>query len=88
MKNYRGYIISYWAKPVPYRGWDWDFAHKDYDGAPDGHDTRCGNAASLQDAKDAIDELIEDEECGDLPCGNLCPYQITCGDHGCQANPK
>ena len=62
VEKYRGYTISYWAKPVPTRAWDYDFSHEDYDGAPDSGDNRCGNARSLEQAKEFIDELIEEEE--------------------------
>lgn len=58
--NYRGYVISYWAKPVPDRRYDWDFHHTDFDGAPDGGDHRYGSAASLGAAMAEIDEQIED----------------------------
>lgn len=62
VEQYRGYNITYWAKPVPTRAWDYDFAHEDYDGAPDSGDHRCGNGASVEDCKEQIDEIIEDEE--------------------------
>lgn len=48
-----------------YHGWrlvpghDWQFSHKDYDGPPD---TRCGTAATLEDARRAVDEMIEEQE--------------------------
>jgi hypothetical protein len=60
--EYRGYIIKYDPKPIPDRGFDWDYYHEDYDGAPDSGDRRCGAVATMADAKDMIDELIEDEE--------------------------
>ena len=56
VEQYRGYNITYWAKPVPTRAWDYDFAHEDYDGAPDSGDHRCGNGASVEDCKEQIDE--------------------------------
>ena len=62
VEEYRGYTITYWAKPVPTRAWDYDFSHEDYDGAPDSGDHRCGNGASVEDCKEQIDDLIEDEE--------------------------
>lgn len=55
--SYRGYSISYWAKPIPDRRWDWDFVHDQYDG--DG-DPRHGAAASLGQAMAEIDEQIEE----------------------------
>ena len=62
VEKYRGYHISHWAKPVPTRAWDYDFSHEDYDGAPDSGDHRCGAARSLAEAKEQIDEQIEEEE--------------------------
>lgn len=57
--KYRGYTISYWAKPIPIRNFDWDFVHDDYDGPGD---LRCGSAPSVEAAKAEIDEKIADEE--------------------------
>lgn len=62
VEKYRRYEISYWAKPVPTRVWDWDFSHEDYDGAPDSGDHRVGAARSLAEAKEQIDAQIEEEE--------------------------
>ena len=62
MVEYRGYQITYWAKPVPTRAWDYDFSHEDYDGAPDSGDARCGAARTMEEAKELIDEQIEEEE--------------------------
>lgn len=60
MRTYRNYSISFDAKPIPLRDFDFDFAHKDYDGPGD---KRCGNGASVSDCQDQIDEIIyEDEE--------------------------
>jgi hypothetical protein len=65
LDHYRGYHISYWAKPIPIRTCDYDFVHDDYDPTPEDSygpmsDHRCGSAASIEAAKAAIDEL-EDE---------------------------
>ena len=57
---YRGFEISYSIKPIPSRGFDYDFVHEDYDGAPDSGDRRCGNGSSLEDAMDQIDEILDD----------------------------
>jgi hypothetical protein len=57
IESYRGYRITYWMKPIPFRGCDFDFAHVDYDGP---EDNRCGNAASITEAREAIDELIDE----------------------------
>lgn len=44
------YTIFYDPKPIPLRSCDWDWAHTDYDGAPDSNDKRCGNESSLEAA--------------------------------------
>lgn len=60
---YRGYKIYRDPKPVPpHIAGDWSFVHEDYDGSPDGNDTRCGTAHSIADAKMQIDEQIADRE--------------------------
>ena len=56
---YKNYRIDYWAKPGPCREMDWGFSHKDFDGAPDSGDNRFGNARTLEEAKAAIDDMIE-----------------------------
>ena len=61
-KEYRGYLIDYDPPPIPVRDCDWQYAHKDFDGAPDGCDHRCGFAPTYQACVEAIDDLIEDEE--------------------------
>lgn len=53
--HYRGYSITYWAKPIPDRRWDWDWVHDQYDGEGD---PRCGQAASLGQAMADVDEQI------------------------------
>ncbi len=55
-ENYRGYEI--------YKGdlyVNFEFAHKDYDGAPDGNDNRCGHGDTIEECRELIDELIEEE---------------------------
>lgn len=43
-----GWTIQRINPPIPARcGMDWQYVHRDYDGAPDSNDNRCGNAASL-----------------------------------------
>ncbi len=66
LKEYRGYLITFSRKPIPVRFFDFDYAHEDYDGAPDSGDRRSGNAASICEAKNAIDELIDEERDGNL----------------------
>lgn len=60
--KYRGYIIWYWAPPIPVRDCDWHFQHEDFDGAPDGNDIRHGDCASPEECKQEIDRLIEGED--------------------------
>jgi hypothetical protein len=55
---YRNYRIYYDPPPIPYRGADWHFYHKDFDGPGD---KRHGDCASEQACKDEIDYLIDDE---------------------------
>jgi hypothetical protein len=63
------------SNPIKYRGWNinlgvldlghqfaFEYAHDDYDGAEDAFDSRCGYAASVEDAKRAIDAYENDEE--------------------------
>lgn len=37
----------------------YEYAHEDFDGAPDAEDIRCGWAYSVEEAKEAIDEIEE-----------------------------
>lgn len=61
--THRGFRIEYNPKPIPPScGVDWDWWHPDFDGAPDGGDTRCGAEASLEACKEAIDAWIDENE--------------------------
>ena len=53
-EEYRDFVIQYTPPPVPHRGADWQFVHRDYDGPEDG---RCGFASSLAEVRRQIDEL-------------------------------
>ena len=55
---YRGYHIEYCPKPGP-RGYDFEWSHEDFDGPGD---NRQGYGGSEQECRDAIDELIEEDE--------------------------
>ena len=57
---YRGYSISYDPPPVPGRQFDWQYVHKDYDGAEDAGDNRAGSAASWDACLSEIDDLEDD----------------------------
>ena len=59
-EHYRDYIITFELKPIPSRAFDFDYAHKDYDGP---EDRRCGNAESVAAAQRDIDEIIEEGRC-------------------------
>ena len=54
---YGDYIITYDRKPVPTDAFDYDWRHRDYDGAPDSGDRRCGCEASVEDCIASIDEI-------------------------------
>lgn len=60
MIRYRGYTIEYDPPPIGIRSCDWQFCADGYDGAPGSNDIRCGTASSEQDAKNKIDEIIEE----------------------------
>lgn len=59
--KYKGYTLSYWCKPIPDRGHDYEAVHEDYDGAPDGDDDRCFTAASVEELKCEIDYRESEE---------------------------
>lgn len=69
--RYRDYLIRHNPKPVASSRYDYDFAHVDYDGAPDAKDNRCGCAASVAEAKQEIDD-IEGVELRCHFCGTGC----------------
>ena len=63
---------SSWDNPIWYKkyriclsdlyevhGFQYNYVHNDYDGAPDAGDSRCGVARTVQEAKDQIDERDE-----------------------------
>lgn len=51
--KYRNWQICYDPPPIPDRRYDYTVTHIDYDGPEDG---RCFTAASIQEAKELIDE--------------------------------
>jgi hypothetical protein len=61
--KYRGqtgtWLIEYDPKPIPDRSHDYNYAHEDYDGAPDSEDDRCGCSGSVEEC---IEEILELEE--------------------------
>ncbi len=54
---YGDWTITYDPAPIPFRGLDYTYTHKDYDGAPDSGDRRCGYAGSVDECKADIDEI-------------------------------
>ncbi len=62
--EYRDFELSYWAKPIPMRDFDWQAMHRNFDGAPDSNNTKspvfCGK--TIQDVKRQVDEWYEEEE--------------------------
>lgn len=77
--EYGDWRIDFDPPPIPSRNCDWQFQHKDYDGAEDSDDPRAGHGASL---KDCIDQII-DLECGDPDE----PYLIWSNEHGAWWRP-
>lgn len=55
--KYKNYRIVYDPPPIPTRIFDWQFYHRDFDGAPDADDIRCGTGATYEDCKNQIDEI-------------------------------
>ena len=66
---YRDFHIEYDPPPIGTRQFDYAFSHGDYDGPGD---SRCGTAASFEQAKEFIDEIL-----ADLGYLDPCP---GCGD--------
>ena len=60
--SYRGYIVmdDGYVRPCSYVADDYDGAPLETGGAPADH--RCGEAESIWEALDAIDELIKEEK--------------------------
>lgn len=78
-ETYRNWHIRYDPPPIPSRACDWQFAHNDFDGAPDAGDNRCGHAPSLEAAKAEIDAWIEENF--DCRCSAAIPQDcmaLTC----------
>lgn len=65
------WTISFDPPPIPAScGCDWQFAHEDYDGAPNEPggppaDSRCGTGPSLEDCVEQIKEMEEDPDVDD-----------------------
>lgn len=62
MIEYRDFCIEYDPPFIGIRSCDWQYVHKDYDGAEDSGDRRLGYAPTLEQAKIDIDNMIEEEE--------------------------
>lgn len=57
---YRDYEIS--ENPCNIlRECDFVFSHKDFDGAPDSNDSRCGYGPTVEDCMEQIDDLVAAE---------------------------
>ena len=66
-QTYGDWIIKYDPPPIPIRTADWQFYHKDYDGAPihsEGPpaDNRSGFGPTAEDCRRQIDEYEDDED--------------------------
>lgn len=57
---YRDYEISENPCNIA-RGCDFVFSHKDFDGAPDSNDSRCGYGPTVEDCMEQIDDLVAAE---------------------------
>ncbi len=73
--TYGQWEISYNPPPIPYRGCDWQYCHKDFDGAEDACDNRHGAEPSLVACLDAIDDY-EEERFDEHGCEHGCPYGL------------
>ncbi len=56
--TYRGMIIH--RGITVYAPWEW--AHDEYDGAPDAYDTRSGQADTIEECMGQIDEWWEEQD--------------------------
>ena len=54
LHRYGSWTIEHNPKPIPVRCWDWDYVHDEYD--PEDDPEMCGNAGSLEEAMQMIDE--------------------------------
>jgi len=57
--SYRGWTISYWAKPIPTSSFDYEASHPDYDGEGD---NRLVFGASIDAVKAEIDAWHEEHD--------------------------
>lgn len=71
--KYGNWLIDYNPPPIPVRNCDWQFWHKDFDGAEDAGDNRCGHSSTLIDCMNEIDDYEDDRfdcQCSAAdPCG-------------------
>tara|TARA_R110002020_G_scaffold261230_1_gene475579 strand:- start:787 stop:1074 length:288 start_codon:yes stop_codon:yes gene_type:complete len=74
--KYREFEITYNPPPISDRRFDYEFSHGDYDGPGD---SRSGTAASYDQAKEFIDEIIR--ELGYLDSCPECHQERVDPDH-------
>lgn len=60
-QTYKGYQILYEPPPVSGRGFDWQYAHDDFDGT--GGDMRYGACATAHECREEIDDLEGPHQC-------------------------
>lgn len=53
--EYKDFTITYMSP-------DWDWVHKDFDGAPDANDSRYGYEKTVNDCIESIEEWYADED--------------------------
>jgi hypothetical protein len=71
--RYGNWEIAYNPPPIPTRAFDWQYSHKDFDGAEDACDNRHGAEPTLGAVFDTIDDY-EEERFDDHGCQHGCPY--------------
>jgi len=59
--TYRGWEMSFVHPPIPFRDWDWQATHPDYDGAPDANDGRQVSAETRELLIAEIDAWFEEQ---------------------------
>lgn len=78
--RYRGIDVTEYRPPVP-NNVRWQWAHPDYDGAPDSGDDRCGYGRTLRECMQQIDETLGTDEPYDdrerPPRGVTCPSRFN-----------
>lgn len=59
--RYRGWTIWYDPPPIPTDAFNWHYEASDHESDDNACNGRCGTAATLDEAKDYIDDLIQED---------------------------